>query len=115
MRTAGNAGSASSPCMSSVALDALHEVALDLLTLADGHDRLLPVRLAPDPSAETPRLTAHRHRVHRDDVDLEGLRHRGRDLLLVRVGVDGERVAAVSRLGHRALGDDRTEEYERAF
>src|SRR5207245_7899782 len=51
----------------------------------------------------------------RDAVHLERLRYGGCDLVLGRVGRDRERVAAVVRLTHRALGDDRTEEHEGAF
>src|SRR5436190_22940486 len=115
MPTAGSAGWASSPCTSSAALHALHEVLLDLLALGDRDDRLLPVGLVADPAAEATRLALHRHGVHRDDVHLERLRNGGGDLVLGRVGRDRERVAALVGLAHRALGDDRTEDYERAF
>src|SRR5207248_1756998 len=113
--TAGSAASARSPCIASAALDALHEVLLDLLALGDGDDRLLPVGGAADATAEAPLLAAHRDRVDRDDVDLERVRHRGRDLVLRRLGRDREGVAALVRLTHRALCDDRTQEHERAF
>src|SRR5919204_4525726 len=114
-RTGGSAAPARSPCIASAALHALHEVLLDLLTRRDRHDRLLPVGLAPDATAEPPRLAVHLDRVHGDDIDLERLGDRIRDVLLRRLGIDRERVAAGVRLGHRALGDDRTQEHERAF
>src|SRR6266550_2027026 len=66
-------------------LDPFHEVALDLLTFGDGDDGFLPVRSPTDAAAKAPLLAANGHGVHIDDVDLERLRHRGRDLLLRRV------------------------------
>src|SRR5438552_6694963 len=79
-------------------LDPFHEVALDLLTFGDGDDGFLPVRSLTDAAAQAPLLAANGHGVHIDDVDLERLRHRGRDLLLRRVLDDLERDRKSTRL-----------------
>src|SRR5205814_5003931 len=97
---------------SGIRLDPFHEVALDPLALGQGHDGLLPVGLLPDPLADPPRLPVHGRGVHGDDVDLERLGDRLRDLVLRRGLRDGEGVAATIRTGHRFLGDDRAHQDE---
>src|SRR5437764_577184 len=97
---------------SGIRLDPFHEVALDPLALGQGHDGLLPIGLLPDPLADPPRLAVHGRGVHGDDVDLERLGDRLRDLVLRRGLRDGERVAATVRAGHRFLGDDRAHQNE---
>src|SRR5439155_25730449 len=90
--------------------DALHEVALDALTLGQRHDGLLPVGLLAELLAHAAGLAVHRRCVHRDDVDLERLRDRLRYLLLRRGLRDGEGVPTGVRAGHRLLRDDRADE-----
>src|SRR2546430_10089304 len=98
--------------LSGIRLDPFHEVALDPLALGERDHRLLPVRLLADLLADAPGLAMHRGAVDRDDVDLEGLGHRLRDLRLRPALRDGERVPAGVRASHGFLGDDRTDQDE---
>src|SRR5256714_10661474 len=96
-----------SPCIALAALlNALHEVLLDSLALADRDDGLLPIGSMPDAPSEPPRLAGHVNDVHGDDVDLERIRDGVGDVTVRRALGDGERVAAGVGLAHRPLGDD---------
>src|SRR4029077_17145036 len=106
-RIGGSAAPARSPCIASAALlDPLHEVLLDALALAERDDGLLPIGPVPDAPSEATRLAGDVNDVHGDDIDLERIGDRVRDVTLRRALRDGERVPAGVRLAHRPLGDD---------
>src|SRR5881628_1819162 len=65
---------------------------LDRVTLLEGHDRLLPVRPAPDVAPVGAALGPHDQRAHAGDGDLEQRLDRRLDLRLGRVGMHAKRV-----------------------
>src|ERR1043165_6780694 len=84
---------------------------LDLVALAELHDRLLPVGTTADVGAHALGLAALVGRPDAGDSDAEELLDRGADLRLRRVGVDFERVfAALLVAERRLLGHDRADD-----
>src|SRR3989441_2609132 len=84
------------------------EHAFDLLSLGQRDDRLFPVRLEAVGLAPAAFLAAHVHGVDADDLDLEGLRDRQRDLGFGRPRVHSEEVFAGRHRGVALLTDERT-------
>src|SRR5713101_7001839 len=84
------------------------EHAFDLLPFCQGDDGLLPVRLKAVGLATAALLAADVHRVHADDLDLEGLGDRQRDLGLRRPRVHPEEILSRRHRGVALLTDQRT-------
>src|SRR4051812_27547263 len=84
---------------------------LDRVSLAELHDRLLPVGTTTDVGAHALGLAALVGRPDAGDLHAEELLDRSADLRLRRVGVDFERVLAALLISRRGLlGDDRADD-----
>src|SRR2546422_1613975 len=81
------------------------EHAFDLLSFVDRHDGLLPVRLKAVGAAPPTLLAAHVHRVHADDLHLEGVGDGQRDLGLGCLRVNPKQVFAGRHRGVALLTD----------